>query len=71
VTKKLQDWNILFKVIAIVTDGGANIKLVVTLMEIQLIPCTAHKLNLIIQQALKLLGVCLNELPNELMIMVW
>lgn len=53
-TKELQDWNILSKVIAIVTDGGANIKLAVRLMHIQHIPCTAHKLNLIVQQALQL-----------------
>lgn len=52
--KELEDWNIMSKVIAIVTDGGANIKLAVRLMKIQHIPCTAHKLNLIVQQSLQL-----------------
>jgi len=53
-TKELSDWNILNKVVAIVTDGGANIKLAVRLMNIPQIPCTAHKLNLIVQQSLEL-----------------
>lgn len=53
-TKDLMDWNILNKVVAIVTDGGANIKLAVRLMDIPQIPCTAHKLNLIVQESLQL-----------------
>jgi len=40
--------------IAIVTNGGANIKSAVRVMGIQHIPCTAHKLNLVVQQALYL-----------------
>lgn len=52
--KELTDWNILSKIVAIVTDGGANIKLAVRLLDIPQIPCTAHKLNLIVQQSLEL-----------------
>lgn len=44
-TKELINWNILNKVVAIVTDGGANIKLVVRLMDILQIPCTALELS--------------------------
>lgn len=49
---EFNNWGIFSKVIAIVTDGGPNIKFAVRLMKIQHIPCTAHKLNLIVQQAL-------------------
>jgi len=52
--KELTGWNILSKVVAIVTDGGANIKLAVRLLDIPQIPCTAHNLNLIVQQSLEL-----------------
>lgn len=52
-TQELNDWNIFNKVIAIVTDGGANIKLAVRLMKILHVPCVAHKLNLIVQQGLQ------------------
>lgn len=50
--KELKDWNIFSKVLAIITDGGANIKFAVRLMKIQHIPFTANKLNLIVQQSL-------------------
>lgn len=53
-TSKLNSWGILNKVTAIVSDSGANIKSAIRLMDIQHIPCTAHKLNLIVQQALYL-----------------
>ncbi|XP_060879286.1 E3 SUMO-protein ligase ZBED1-like [Metopolophium dirhodum] len=53
-TKELMEWTILNKVVAIVTDGAANIKLAVRLMDIPQIPCTAHKLNLIVQQSLEI-----------------
>jgi len=53
-TEELMEWNILNKVVAIVTDGAANIKLAVRLMDIPQIPCTAHKLNLIVQQSLEM-----------------
>ncbi|XP_015376635.1 PREDICTED: zinc finger BED domain-containing protein 1-like [Diuraphis noxia] len=51
-SKELTEWNILNKVVAIVTDGAANIKLAVRLMDIPQVPCTAHRLNLIVQQSL-------------------
>jgi len=53
-TEELMEWNILNKVVAIVMDGAANIKLAVRLMDIPQIPCTAHKLNLIVQQSLEM-----------------
>ncbi|XP_008181981.1 zinc finger BED domain-containing protein 1-like [Acyrthosiphon pisum] len=53
-TEELMEWNILNKVVAIVTDGAVNIKLAVRLMDIPQIPCTAHKLNLIVQQSLEM-----------------
>lgn len=56
ITDELIEWNILCKVIAIVTDGGANIKLAVKLMNIPHVPCAAHKFNLIVQQALQISG---------------
>lgn len=52
-TKELIDWSILNKVVAIVTDGGANIKSAVRLMNIPQIPCTAHKLNLVVQKSIE------------------
>ncbi|KAF0714432.1 Uncharacterized protein FWK35_00032648, partial [Aphis craccivora] len=53
-TNELNRWGILNKVTAIVSDNGANIKSAIRLMNIQHIPCTAHKLNLIVQKALYL-----------------
>ncbi|XP_050062310.1 E3 SUMO-protein ligase ZBED1-like [Aphis gossypii] len=53
-TNELNIWDIYPKVIAIVTDGGANIKAAVRLMGIQHMPCIAHKLNLVVQHALYL-----------------
>lgn len=47
-------WNIFEKVVAVVTDGGANIKSAVRHMGLSHLPCTAHKLNLIVQKALEL-----------------
>lgn len=55
-TSELNSWGILDKIIAVVTDSGANIKSAIRLMDIQHIPCTAHKLNLVVQKAL-----CLTE----------
>lgn len=48
------NWNIQTKVCAIVTDSGANIKAAVRLMNIEHIPCTAHKLNNVVKKSLKL-----------------
>jgi len=45
-------WDIQSKIAAIVTDGGSNIKAAVRLMNLPHVPCTAHKLNLIVSQAL-------------------
>ncbi|CAI6342938.1 unnamed protein product [Macrosiphum euphorbiae] len=45
-------WDIQSKIAGIVTDGGSNIKAAVRLMNLPHIPCTAHKLNLIVSQAL-------------------
>lgn len=53
-TNELNRWGILNKVTAIVSDNRANIKSAIRLMNIQHIPCTAHKLNLIVQKALYL-----------------
>jgi len=47
------DWNIQSKVCAIVTDSGSNIKTAVCLMDIEYIPCTAHKLNSIVMKSSK------------------
>lgn len=60
ITEELNKWNIYEKVIAITTDGGANIKSAVRLMNLPHLPCIAHKLNLIVQQSLQL-----NEIINE------
>jgi len=48
------EFNILRKVVAIVADGGRNINAAVRLMNIQHIPCTAHKLNLVVRNTLSL-----------------
>lgn len=53
-TNELSIWDIHSKVIAIVTDGGSNIKSAVRNLGIQHVPCTAHKLNLVVQQDLYL-----------------
>lgn len=53
-TSELNSWGVLEKIIAVVTDSGANIKSAIRLMNIQHIPCTAHKLNLVVQKALYL-----------------
>lgn len=50
--KEFNIWNIHNKVVAIVTDGGSNMKAAVRIMNIQHIPCIAHKFNLIDRQAL-------------------
>ena len=46
------EWGIRHKIVAIVTDSGANIKSAVNKLRIPHIPCTAHILNLIVTQAL-------------------
>ncbi|XP_050056116.1 E3 SUMO-protein ligase ZBED1-like [Aphis gossypii] len=53
-TSELNRWGILNKVMAIVSDSGANIKSAIRLMNIQHIPCTAQKLNLVVQKAIYL-----------------
>ncbi|KAL4125996.1 hypothetical protein QTP88_010228 [Uroleucon formosanum] len=47
-------WDIFEKVVAVVTDGRSNIKGAVRLMDLSHLPCTAHKLNLVVQNSLKL-----------------
>lgn len=50
-----EEWKIINKVVAIVTDSGANIKAAIKKMNgIPHIPCTAHKLNLVVTNALKI-----------------
>jgi len=49
-----QNWNVQSKVCAIVTDSEANIKAAISLMNIEHIPYTAHKLNIIVKKSLKL-----------------
>lgn len=63
ITTELNKFDILHKVVAIVTDGGRNINAAVRLMNIQHIPCTAHKLNLVVRNALNLPddGLNINE----------
>lgn len=52
--KILENWNITNKVIAVVTDSGANIKAAIKKLEgIHHIPCTAHQLNLVVSKSLK------------------
>jgi len=53
-TNELSIWDIHSRVIAIVTDGGSNIKSAVRNLGIQHVSFTAHKLNLVVQQALYL-----------------
>lgn len=60
ISEELNNWNIYEKVIAIITDGGANIKSAVRIMNLPHLPCIAHKLNLIVQQSLQL-----TEIINE------
>lgn len=45
ITNEFNIWNIYNKVVAIVTDGGVNIKSAIRIMNIQHIPCIARKLN--------------------------
>lgn len=53
-TEELNRWDIFEKVVAVVTDGGFNIKGAVRLMDLSHLPCIAHKLNLVVQNSLKL-----------------
>lgn len=46
------EWGIMHKIVAIVTDSGVNIKSVVKKLQIPHIPCTTHILNLIVTQTL-------------------
>lgn len=46
------EWRIKHKIVAIVTDSGANIKSAVNKLRIPHIPCTAHILNLIVTHAI-------------------
>lgn len=55
-TEELNRWDIFEKVVAVVTDGGSNIKGAVRLMDLSHLPCIAHKLNLVVQNSLKLSG---------------
>lgn len=68
-TTELNKFDILHKVVAIVTDGGRNINAAVRLMNIQHIPCTAHKLNLVVRNVLSLtdddLNVDTNNVNND------
>ncbi|XP_025190395.1 zinc finger BED domain-containing protein 1-like, partial [Melanaphis sacchari] len=68
-TTELNKFDILHKVVAIVTDGGRNINVAVRLMNIQHIPCTAHKLHLVVRNALSLtdddLNVDTNNVNND------
>lgn len=49
----LEEWNVIEKVVAIVSDNAANIVNAVTLMRIKHIPCFAHSLNLGVQTGLR------------------
>jgi len=53
-TEELNRWDIFEKVVAVVTDGGFNIKGAVRLMDLSHLPCIAHKLNFVVQYSLKL-----------------
>ncbi|XP_015375592.1 PREDICTED: zinc finger BED domain-containing protein 1-like [Diuraphis noxia] len=53
-TEELNRWDIFEKVVAVVTDGGSNIKDAVRLMDLSHLPCIAHKLNFAVQNSLKL-----------------
>lgn len=51
-TKVFEEWEINNKIGAIVTDSGANIKAAIKKFNgVPYIPCTAHKLNLVVTQA--------------------
>ncbi|CAI6373453.1 unnamed protein product [Macrosiphum euphorbiae] len=52
-TDIIREWKINTKVVAIVTDSGANIKAAIKLLGIDHIPCAAHKLNNAVKNALK------------------
>jgi hypothetical protein len=53
--KIFEERKIINKVVAIVTDSGANIQAAIIKMNgIPHIPCTAHKLNLVVTNALKI-----------------
>ena len=52
--KSRYGYEIFEKVVAVVTDGGFNIKGAVRLMNLSHLPCIAHKLNLVVQNSLKL-----------------
>lgn len=47
-----EEWHITEKVVAIVTDGAANIKAAINLLGIYHLPCAAHMLNLVSQHAI-------------------
>ena len=47
----LEEWHIMDKVVACVTDSGANIKAAVNILGIPHLPCIAHLLNLVVQNA--------------------
>lgn len=53
-TNIIKEWEIETKVVAIVSDSGANIKAAIRLLEINHIPCVAHKLNNAVKTALKI-----------------
>lgn len=61
ITEELNKWNIYEKVVAVVTDGRANIKSAVRLMDLPHLPCIAHKINLIVQKTLQLIDYEENE----------
>ncbi|XP_076042318.1 zinc finger BED domain-containing protein 4-like [Oratosquilla oratoria] len=46
-------WNIKEKICSIVTDNAANIKAAVNEMNIRQVPCFAHTLNLVVQDAIR------------------
>ena len=46
-------WNIMNKVCSIVTDSAANMTAAVKALNITHIPCFTHKLNLVVQDAIK------------------
>ncbi|XP_022180699.1 zinc finger BED domain-containing protein 1-like [Myzus persicae] len=52
-TDIIREWKINTKVVAIVTDSGANIKAAIKLLGIDHIPCAAHQLNNAVKNALK------------------
>lgn len=53
--KVFDDWKINNKVVAIVTDSGANIKAAIKKLNvIPHVPCTAHKLNLVVTKSLQM-----------------